>query len=64
MGFGDVIEDHNSLVDKVIYYMKNNSRMEDKYRKRVDNFFAYTDKNNRNRIYKAILELDNNKVAK
>lgn len=38
MGFGDVIEDHNSLVDKVIYYMKNNSRMEDKYRKRVDNF--------------------------
>ncbi|MFE4587479.1 CDP-glycerol glycerophosphotransferase family protein, partial [Bacillus subtilis] len=64
MGFGDVLENHNSLVDKVIYYMKNNSRMEDKYRKRVDNFFAYTDKNNRNRIYNAILELDNNKVAK
>ncbi|MGN7374470.1 glycosyl transferase family A [Bacillus halotolerans] len=64
MGFGDVIEDHNSLVDKVIYYMKNDSRMEDKYRKRVDNFFAYTDKNNRNRIYNAILQLDKSKVAK
>ncbi|MGR0118161.1 CDP-glycerol glycerophosphotransferase family protein [Bacillus halotolerans] len=64
MGFGDVINNHDSLIDKVIYYMKNNSRMEDKYRKRVDNFFAYTDKNNRHRIYNAILQLDNNKVAK
>jgi division protein CdvB (Snf7/Vps24/ESCRT-III family) len=34
--------------------------MEEKYIKRVDNTFAYTDRNNCKRVYEEILKLDNN----
>lgn len=51
MGFGDVIDNEESLVDKIIYYMENNCEMESKYKKRVDEFFKYTDQKNCQRVY-------------
>lgn len=51
MGFGDVIYNEESLVNKVIEYMKNDCVMEDKYKNRVDNFFKYVDQKNSARVY-------------
>lgn len=51
MGFGDVIKDENILVDKIIEYLENDCKMEDKYKERVDKFFKYNDKNNCKRCY-------------
>ena len=51
MGFGDVVESEDELVDKIIYYMEHDCNMEDKYKKRVDDFFKYTDQKNCKRVY-------------
>ncbi|RAP52093.1 MAG: hypothetical protein BZ137_09240 [Methanosphaera sp. rholeuAM130] len=51
MGFGDVIHEENCLIEKVEYYINNNCKSEEKYRKRVNRFFKYTDKNNCKRVY-------------
>lgn len=51
MGFGDVIDNEEDLVDKIIYYMDNDCEMEEKYKKRVDKFFKYTDQKNCSRVY-------------
>ena len=51
MGFGEVIFDEEKLVNKIIYYMENGCVMEEKYKKRVDEFFKYHDKNNCKRAY-------------
>jgi CDP-glycerol glycerophosphotransferase (TagB/SpsB family) len=58
MGFGDTIAKHEDLIAKIKFYIENNSEMEDKYKARVDSFFAYTDKNNRERVYSAIMDID------
>ncbi len=58
MGFGDVITEYKELVSKILVTLENGCKMEDKYRKRVDEFFAYTDKNNCKRVYEAILEME------
>ena len=46
MGFGDVIESEEELVDKIIEYMDNGCEMEEKYKDRVNKFFKYIDQNN------------------
>ena len=51
MGFGEVIQDEDKLVDLIILYMENDCKMDEKYKKRVDNFFEYNDKNNSKRVY-------------
>lgn len=51
MGFGEVFENEDDVVEKVMEYVSNNCEMEDKYKKRVDDFFEYTDKNNCKRVY-------------
>ncbi len=51
MGFGDVIDNEEDLVDKIIEYMDNGCEMEEKYKKRVDEFFKYTDQKNCSRVY-------------
>ena len=51
MGFGEVFENEDDVVEKVMEYVNNNCEMEDKYRKRVDDCFEYTDKNNCKRVY-------------
>ena len=56
MGFGDVIESEEELVDKMIEYMNNSCEMEEKYKRRVDGFFKYTDPNNCKRVYDWLYE--------
>jgi len=57
-GFGDITQTIEATVDKMIFYMENDCQMEDKYIERVSGFFAYSDYNNCERIYKAITEKD------
>ncbi|KQL42421.1 glycosyl transferase family A [Bacillus sp. FJAT-25509] len=59
MGFGDIIDNHDVLVDKFISYMANQCEMEDKYKERVDSFYAYTDRHNSQRVFDEILEIEN-----
>ena len=57
MGFGEVISEEDKLIDVINEYLINNCEMSDEYKKRVDNFFKFKDKNNCKRIYNAIKEL-------
>ena len=45
-GFGDVLFDYESTVNALIDYVRSDCALKDKYRERIDNFFAYNDKNN------------------
>ena len=57
-GFGEVEYDLDSTVNRIIEYMENNCQLKDKYRERIDKFFAFNDNNNCQRVYEAILALD------
>jgi CDP-glycerol glycerophosphotransferase (TagB/SpsB family) len=39
-------------------YIENDCEMEEIYKKRVDTFFKYHDRNNSRRVYEEILKLD------
>ncbi len=58
-GFGEVLHDLDSTVDTIIDYMKNDCKMKEKYRKRAEEFFAYHDHNNCERVYNKIAEYFN-----
>lgn len=53
-GFGDVLKDQKSVIDKIRYYLENDCKMENKYIERVDNFFKFNDRNNCKRLYEWI----------
>ena len=53
-GFGDIIDNIDLLVNKLDFYIKNNFKVEDKYIKRMNNFFERKDKNNCKRILQEI----------
>lgn len=55
-GFGEVEYDLESTVNRIIEYMENGCVLKPKYRERIDNFFAFTDKNNCERVYEKIIE--------
>ena len=57
-GFGEVEYDLEGTVDRIIEYMSSGCKLKDKYRERIDNFFAFNDKNNCQRVYERILELE------
>lgn len=57
-GFGPVIRTHEDLRNAIITLIENGCEMEDKYKKRVDEFFKYTDRQNSARVFEAILNLD------
>ncbi len=56
-GFGEVTYDLDSTVEVLIDYMKNECRLKDVYRERIDAFFAFNDHDNCKRILDKILEL-------
>ena len=56
MGFGEVFENEDDTVEKIIEYINNNCEMEEKYQERVDDFFKYNDKNNCKRVYEWLKE--------
>ena len=51
MGFGYVTYNEDELVNRIIDYIENDCIMEDKFKERVDEFFAFKDKNNCKRVY-------------
>ena len=51
MGFGDVINEKDVLLDKIRFYLTNGCIMEDKYKNRANTFFKYHDGNNSKRVY-------------
>lgn len=56
-GFGPITTSVDETVDTLIDYIKHDCQMREEYVKKVDDFFAYTDRNNRKRIYDAIMEI-------
>ncbi|WML24854.1 CDP-glycerol glycerophosphotransferase family protein [Neobacillus sp. OS1-33] len=65
MGFGEIIDNKDDLVNTIISYMESNCVMPINYVKRVESFYPFTDENNRKRIYDAIRQINQlNKTIK
>lgn len=58
MGFGEVIEKEDELINTIEEYLENNCEMKELYKNRVDTFYKYNDKNNCKRIYNYILNME------
>ena len=57
-GLGDVAYTLEDTVDCLIEYMKNDCALKDKYRQRIEKFYAFKDKKNCERIFNAITKLE------
>lgn len=57
-GFGPVCYDYESTVQAIIKAIEHGCVMDEMYKNRVNQFFAYRDGNNCERIYNEILKLD------
>lgn len=57
-GYGEVTYDLDSTINTIVEYMENGCELKDKYRERADKFFAFNDRNNCERIYQKMIELD------
>lgn len=57
-GFGEVEYNLDCTISRIIEYMESGCKLKDKYKTRIDNFFAYNDKNNCQRVYDRIKELE------
>ena len=55
-GFGEVETTLEGTVDRIIEYMENGCKLKDFYQKRIENFFAFDDKNNCKRVYEKMIE--------
>lgn len=56
-GFGEVEYTLEDTVDRIIEYLESDCQLKEKYRDRIDNFFAFNDQNNCQRVYDRIMEL-------
>ena len=63
MGFGEICHTNDELIDVLCEYMKRDCAMPQKYRARADDFFAFSDHKNRERIYPIMLEHERNRDA-
>lgn len=57
-GFGPVTYNYEDSVNAIINSIKSNFLLEETYKKRIENFFAFRDKNNCKRVYDAIKNLN------
>lgn len=57
-GFGEVEYDLQGTVDRIIEYMENDCKLKNIYRERIEGFYAFSDKNNSQRVFEKIMELD------
>lgn len=55
-GFGEVESTLEGTIDRLIEYMQNGCQLKPEYRKRIDAFFAFNDKNNCQRVYDKLME--------
>lgn len=53
-GFGEVLYSADTLIDTLLTYMEAGCVMKPEYRRRVDEFFTFNDKNNSRRVYEEI----------
>lgn len=53
--FGEVEHELEATVDRIIEYMENGCTLKQVYRERIDNFFAFNDKDNCRRVYEKIV---------
>jgi CDP-glycerol glycerophosphotransferase (TagB/SpsB family) len=56
MAFGEICPDEQRLVDLLCEYMREGCRMKPEYSERVDSFFAFDDRRNCERAYRAALD--------
>ena len=54
-GFGEVEYDLSSTVNRIVEYMQTGCKQKDQYRKRAEQFFAYRDRCNCQRVYDKIV---------
>ena len=54
MGFGEVETDYEGTVARLLAYIERDFEMSDEYRARADSFFAYRDRKNSERVYRAV----------
>ena len=52
MGFGPVCKSHHHIVDELCNYMDRDCKLEDEYRNRIEDFFAFKDLDNCKRVHK------------
>ncbi len=57
-GFGEVEYTLDGTIDRMIEYMKNDCILKEIYRERIDDFFAFNDKNNCQRVFHVIKGLE------
>ena len=62
MGFGEICEDNDELIDVLISYMQNNCEMKPEYRRRADDFFRFDDHDNCKRIYDVMIDYQKTKI--
>lgn len=56
-GFGEVLKEENSVVEKIKQYINHDFEIEDEYKNRMDDFFELYDTNNCERIYNEIKKI-------
>lgn len=56
MGFGPICRNHETIVRTLCDYMDRQCIMEDEYKRRVKDFFQYSDHNNCARIYEEVIK--------
>lgn len=56
MGFGPICRTHREIVDCLCEYMNNGCKNPEEYVRRADDFFAFSDHNNCERVYNYVLE--------
>lgn len=54
MSFGPIITEYDDIVASLCEYIENDCKMTNEYKARVDDFFAYTDRSNCERIMKIV----------
>ena len=57
-GFGEVTSTQKELENLIFSYLENNCIMKEEYIKRVNDFFAFHDRNNCLRVYNEIIKID------
>ncbi|WP_311998844.1 CDP-glycerol glycerophosphotransferase family protein, partial [Bacillus subtilis] len=57
MGFGKIVKSETEIISTTIEYIKNDCKIEETYKKRIEKFYKYNDANNSKRIYENILEI-------
>lgn len=60
-GFGPVVYEEDDLLAYIEKLLAQGSSLEEKYRKRIDTFFEYSDNNNCERTFRAIMRISNAK---